>query len=142
MKKLNGLDAILEAELSLLGDVGAMQERVKEAVEKREWVAFETYNRQIDEAAGRLADLEEARQNSADGDTATAKTAELKRGLKAEIDKIRWTGEAIARYLDEQRTLVGGFIEALYPEKRGTIYSRYGKRADADMRSLVFNEAY
>jgi hypothetical protein len=140
MEKLNGLDAILEAELSLLGDVGAMQERVKEAVEKREWAAFETYNRRIDEAAVRLAELEAARQNSADD--GTAKTAELKRGLKAEIGRIRGTGEAIARYLDEQRTLVGGFIEALYPEKRGTIYSRCGKRAVADMRSLVFNEAF
>jgi hypothetical protein len=140
MEKVNGLDAILEAELSLLGDVGAMQERVKAAVEKREWAAFETYNRRIDEAAGRLAELEAARQNSADG--VTSKTAELKRGLKTEINQIRGTGEVIARYLDEQRTLVGGFIEALYPEKRGTIYSRGGKRADADMRSLVFNEAY
>jgi hypothetical protein len=140
MEKLNGLDAILEAELSLLGEVGAMQARVKEAVEKREWAAFEMYNRRLDEAAGRLAELEAVRQSSADD--GTAKTGELKRGLKAEIGKIRGAGEAIARYLDEQRTLVGDFIEALYPEKRGTIYSRYGKRAAADMRSLIFNEAY
>ncbi|MDR1095858.1 MAG: hypothetical protein LBL31_05670 [Spirochaetaceae bacterium] len=139
MEKLNGLDAILEAELSLLGVVGAMQARVKEAVEKREWAAFEVYNRRIDEAAERLAGLEAARQNCAD--VVTAKTGALKRGLKAEIGRVRGTGAAIARYLDEQRSLVEGFIEALYPERRGTMYSRRGKPAAADMRSLVLNKA-
>jgi hypothetical protein len=140
MEKLDGLDAVLAAELSLLGAIGAMQEKVKAAVEKREWAAFEAYNRHIDEAAGRFADLEEARLHSTDG--ATAKTVELKRCLKAEINKIRWTGEAIARYIEEQSVLVGAFIEAIYPEKRGAIYSRYGRRAAADMRSLVLNQAY
>jgi hypothetical protein len=140
MEKLNGLDAVLEAELSLLGDIGAMQARVKEAVEKREWTAFEMYSRQIDETSVRFAELEDARQHS--GNSATDKTAELKYDLKAEINKIRWTGEAIARYIEDQRTLVGAFIEALYPEKRGTIYSRCGKRAATDMCSIVFNQTY
>jgi hypothetical protein len=140
MEKLNGLDAILEAELSLLAAVGAAQAKVKAAVEKREWAAFETYTRQIEETAARFADLEAIRQNSADA--GTPQTAVLKRCLKAEINKIRWTGEAVARYIEEQRSLTGAFIEAIYPEKRGAIYSRYGKRAAADMRSLVLNQAY
>jgi hypothetical protein len=140
MEKSNELDAVLEAELSLLVTIGAVQAKVKVAVEKREWAAFETYNREIEETAARFAELEAARLSSADA--ATPKTAELKRRLKAEINKVRWTGEAIARYLEEQRALTDAFIEAIYPEKRGAIYSRYGKRAAADMRSLVLNQTY
>jgi hypothetical protein len=140
MEKSNGLDAVLEAELSLLVAVGAAQAQVKEAVEKREWAAFEAYTRHMEETAVRFAGLEEARQKSAGA--VTEKTAALKRCLKAEINKIRWTGEAIARYIEEQRALSGAFIEAIYPEKRGAIYSRSGKRAAADMRSLVLNQAY
>lgn len=140
MKKSNGLDSVLEAELSLLVAVGASLAKVKEAVEKREWAAFETYNRQAEETAARFAGLEAARQKSADAET--PQTAALKRCLKAEINKIRWTGEAVARYIEEQRALTGAFIEAIYPEKRGAIYSRSGKRAAADMRCLVLNQAY
>jgi hypothetical protein len=140
MEKSNGRDAILEAELSLLVAIGAAQTKVKEAVEKREWAAYETYAREIEETAARLSALEEARLNSMN--TETAQTAALKRCLKAEINKIRWTGEAITRYLEEQRALTGAFIEAIYPEKRGAVYSRSGKRAAADMRSLVLNQAY
>ncbi|MDR1468899.1 MAG: hypothetical protein LBT00_06365 [Spirochaetaceae bacterium] len=140
MEKSNGLDAILEAELALLVAVSTAQTKVKEAVEKREWAAFETYTRQIEEAAARFAELEAARQNSADAET--PQIAALKRCLKAEINKIRWTGEAVARYLEEQRALTGAFIEAIYPEKRGAIYSRSGKHAAADMRSLVLNQTY
>jgi hypothetical protein len=140
MKNLNGLDAVLETELELLVAIGAVQAKVKEAVEKREWAAFEIYNRQIEETAARFAELEAARESSADA--ATPRTSELKRCLKAEINKIRWTGEAIARYLEEQRALTDAFIEAIYPEKRGALYSRYGKRAAADMRSLLLNQTY
>jgi hypothetical protein len=140
MEKLNGLDAILEAELSLLVAVGAAQTKVKEAVEKREWAAYEAYNREIEETAARLSMLEVARQNRADAET--AQTATLKRCLKAEVNKIRWTGEALTRYLEEQRALTGAFIEAIYPEKRGAVYSRSGKRADTDLRSIVFNQVY
>jgi hypothetical protein len=140
MEKSNDLDSILEAELSLLAGIGAMQDKVKAAVEKRAWAEFELYNRQIDGMSARVDELERARQNGAA--LPTAKTAVLKRCLKAEINKIRWTGEAIARYIGEQRSLVDAFIEAIYPEKCGTAYSRRGKRAEADMRSLVFNEAF
>jgi hypothetical protein len=140
MEKPNGLNAILEAELSLLVAIGAVQAKVKEAIEKREWTAFETYSREIEETSARFAELESARQSSTDA--ATPQTSELKRCLKAEINKIRWTGEAVERYLEEQRALTDAFIEAIYPEKRGTLYSRCGKRATADMRSLVFNQTY
>ena len=140
MEKSNGLNAVLEAELSLLVAVGAVQAKVKEAVEKREWAAFETYNREIEETAARFAELEAARQENAEAET--PQTAALKRCLKVEVNKIRWTGEAVARYLEEQRSLTGAFIEAIYPEKRGAIYSRSGKHAAADMRSLVLNQAY
>ncbi|MDR0639884.1 MAG: hypothetical protein LBG27_13470 [Spirochaetaceae bacterium] len=140
MEKSNGLDAVLEAELSLLVAAGVALAKVKEAVEKREWAAFETYNRQVEETAARFAALEAARQESADAET--PQTAALKRCLKAEINKIRWTGDALAHYIEEQRALTGAFIEAIYPEKRGTVYSRSGKRASADMRSLVLNQAY
>jgi hypothetical protein len=140
MEKTNGLDALLEAELALLVTIGAAQSKVKEAVEKREWAAFEMYNQEIEKTTVRFAELEAARQSSTDA--VTPKTTELKRCLKAEINKIRWTGDAIERYLEEQRALTDAFIEAIYPEKRGTIYSRYGKRASADMRSLVLNQVY
>jgi hypothetical protein len=140
MDESNGLDAILEAELALLADAGAMQERVKEAVESRAWAGFEAYTRKLEELGARMDALEGKRLAAQDG--ATPHTAALKRRLRAEVNKIRWTSEAVARYIGEQRLLAGAFIEAVYPEKRGAVYSRRGKREAADMRRLVLDEAY
>jgi hypothetical protein len=141
MEDNNALDVILEKELDLFNKINTVQLRVREAVTAREWVDFELLNAKILSIGGEIDVLEEKRL-ALDGKVESQATQNLKRQVKAAIYRAQWTSDAVARYIDEQRLLTAAFIEAIYPEKRGTIYSRYGKRAAADMRSIVLDGAY
>ena len=145
MEESNELDGILSAELALLDEAHHAQIAVKSAVERREWADFDRLNAEVAAAGQKIAVLEAQRlaiQSSALAAEELPQTRELKRQVKAAVHRLRWTQDALTRYIAEQRALTGAFIEAIYPEKRGALYSRYGTRASADMRSLVLNRAY
>jgi endonuclease/exonuclease/phosphatase family metal-dependent hydrolase len=146
------LETILRAELALLKAIELLQAEVKSAAEKREWADFEALNLQIQEVSVKFAGLEEARslaietQKEAGNRAGRAENTKkdplvrtLMREMKKDISRVRWTGAAILHYIESRQALTNSFLEAIYPEKRGTIYEKSGKRTGVDMRSLVLD---
>jgi hypothetical protein len=68
--------------------------------------------------------------------------SELYRKLKQETLKTRMANETLLRYLSEGRTVIAAFLEAAFPDRKGRLYSRWGKQIRTDMRSMVVNRSF
>jgi hypothetical protein len=64
------------------------------------------------------------------------------RQVKLEVLKIKLETEALERYLNEGRATVAAFLDAVFPDRKGRLYSRRGKQVPADMRSILFNRHF
>ncbi|GHV82820.1 hypothetical protein AGMMS50212_01600 [Spirochaetia bacterium] len=156
---------VLKAEIELLTKIAAAQTLVENAVKDKEWVNFGT----LIEDMGRLAEQEnELEQRRVElfnkfekgggsflGQSGSTRfyafvmrfphderrvLTDLYRSLKMLAAKIQFTNDALSNYLNEQRLLISGVIETIYPERKGNFYGRQGTLKTADMRSLVLNK--
>lgn len=67
--------------------------------------------------------------------------ADLYRKLKISAMHARFETEAAGQYAEENKSLLSGVLDALFPEKKGNIYSRSGKTVQAERDALVLNTA-
>jgi hypothetical protein len=164
--------AVLNREAGLLKKIAALQELVRAAVINREWTDFEAHLAAIGRIGGEFEVLDQERRRifalfSREGGASPAYQAgdsgdrgdfyalvsrfpreegreltALYRQLKLETLKIRLENEALMRYLSEGRAVVAGFLEAVFPDRKGRLYSRRGKQVQADMRSIVLNRHF
>jgi hypothetical protein len=155
---------VLKQELELLERIQALQVQVKNAVIHREWADFE-------DLFGSLAvigdefetlDLERVKifagfaQNlgfKSEGarfysyaarlpEAERRELSELYRRIKIQTLETRLGNESLTEYLGEIQTVVSGFLEAVFPDRRGKIYTRRGTQVAPDMRSLVLNQSF
>jgi hypothetical protein len=162
---------ILKREIEILGRISSMQELVRNAVVNREWMDFESLLEKMHDQGNEFKLLEAERMGlfaeSAPekdcGGAALRKTGEtvnfyalisrfsedrqkelgeLYRKLKLETLKTRMASDALLRYLNEGRSVMAAFLEAAFPDRKGKLYSRWGRQIQADMRSMVLNRSF
>jgi len=68
--------------------------------------------------------------------------AEIYRALKLETLKVKITGETIMNAIAAAKATAAGFLEIAFPERKGKIYTPYGKPVSHDMRSMVLNQSF
>jgi len=66
----------------------------------------------------------------------------LHRELKMEIYKIRALNETFLDYLNEAKTMAAAYISAVCPARGGQLYTRKGRTASPDLRSVVINNRF
>ncbi|MDR2369924.1 MAG: hypothetical protein LBD71_00465, partial [Treponema sp.] len=64
------------------------------------------------------------------------------RFLKNECLRVKVSGDTLAGFLNEARSLVSGYLETVFPERRGRIYSSRGMQVEPPPRSLVLNQHF
>jgi hypothetical protein len=148
---------ILRGERALAASVLETQASVKRAVLNRQWADFEGAMDALNRIGGEFEALDAERLavfegwDSQKGFYALAarfpvrereELTELYRALKLDIVKIKLENDALTAYLTEARIMVAGFLEAIFPERKGRLYSRRGTKVEADMRSLVLNRSF
>jgi hypothetical protein len=163
---------ILKREIEILGRISSMQELVRNAVVNREWMNFESLLEKMHEQGNEFELLEAERiglaadfipEKAPGGAPLNHKADEaagfyalisrfpedkekelggLYRKLKLETLKTRMANDALLRYLNEGRSVIAAFLEAAFPDRKGRLYSRWGRQIQADMRSMVLNRSF
>ena len=62
------------------------------------------------------------------------------RRLKQECLRIRLANESLLGYLREARAVAEGYLNAVFPVRKHTTYSRRGRQVEADMRRVLLNQ--
>jgi hypothetical protein len=151
---------ILQAQTEILENISAIQESVRNAVIKREWTDFEALLGAMNRYSEEFQTLETERAaifSDLSGDTGKngafysmvsrlpaeqRKTmSDMYRNLKLRALRVRVANESLVTYLDEAKTTAGSFMEAAFPDRKTRLYSRWGTRISADMRSMVVNQS-
>jgi hypothetical protein len=155
---------ILGQEKEILKKVSARQHILWQAVVNREWTDFETHNQVVNVLGEEFEALEAERErllsecgfaggqgdekkrfytlvSCFSSDLRNELTA-LYRDLKIETMRVRMFNERLLSYLAGVKTMMTGFLEAVFPERAGRLYTPQGTQAAADMRSVVLNRHF
>jgi hypothetical protein len=146
---------IFESELTVLYEIAAKQQLVRDAVINKRWADFQALEGSVLEAGAALSSLETRRRELFGG----AHTAQghdfytfienmengaererlsgLYRDLKSLSAKIRFENAGVSDYIESETKVVMLFLDAAFPEKRGKIYSPLGTTRNPDMRSII-----
>ncbi|MDR0589757.1 MAG: hypothetical protein LBG25_04350 [Spirochaetaceae bacterium] len=158
-----GID-ILERETAVLRKIAALQDSVRAAVLNRDWADFESLLQSLQEYGVQFETLESERVRffSTPGAASpgtdekaafyalTARLPEAERAaltaayrtLKMEILRLRLMNNSLTEYLSEAKCAAAAFLEAVFPDRKGRLYSRRGIQRPADMRSMVLNHSF
>jgi hypothetical protein len=153
---------VLKQELELLEQIQVLQSQVKDAVRNRQWTDFQGHLGSLAAIGDEFEALEQKRvQNfisfakcmgfTGEGvgfytfaarlpETERRELSDLYRRIKMRTLGVRFTNDSLTSYLDETQTVVSGFLEAVFPDRKGKIYSRRGTQVTPDMRSMVLNQ--
>ena len=147
--------AVLTGEIELLKKISSAQDKVRQAVMKREWSDFDENTQEVNSLGNEFACLEEerARLFSAEEKPFYAsimglpteerrELSRLYRELKMETLKMRTVNETFLAYLNEAKSLATAYLEAVCPTEDGKLYTRKGRKANRDLRSIVFNNRF
>jgi hypothetical protein len=142
---------VLYRQTVCLRDISGVQKAVRSAVYARNWPALEPALAQAEELGTLLSDLELERQAVFLGMTFREALARLdceessalmsaRRDLKHAAARVRIGNEAFNSYLSEIHIVIKGFLDAAFPERRNTLYSREGRAKTPELRSVVLNK--
>jgi hypothetical protein len=159
---------IFNNEIDLLKKIFAVEESVHKAVMAREWADFEWKIAEIKrlgedfsllegQRIGILAQLAEKNDINTEIEPgsessfyalAAAKLSSkecreisgLYRELKMETLKIKVLNDTFMSYIDELRTMTAAWLEAVFPVQGGKLYTRKGRQAARDLRSVMLNQ--
>jgi hypothetical protein len=158
---------VLERELTLVEQIEEAQILVRDAVRRRAWVDFEALLDSMNRMGAEFEELDRDREaifgrfvaalggdaapegearfyalvSRLDGEERAALTGRY-RELKSRVWKIRFKNDSLAHYLGQIHTLVTGFIDAAFPDRKGKLYTRQGTPRAADMRSMVLDRQF
>jgi hypothetical protein len=155
---------ILGREIEVLKNIGALQNIIWKAVSNREWTDFEAHNQAVNALGSEFEALEVEREGILSGMDASPGAGDEKkrfytlvscfspelrneltgmyRDLKLETMKVRMSNEALVSYLAGAKTMMTGFLEAVFPDRAGRLYTPQGTQAVTDMRSVVLNRHF
>jgi hypothetical protein len=155
---------ILGREIKILKKISALQDLIWGAVASRKWTDFEAHNQTVN-ALGREFEALEAEREGFFSEIGVAGGQEdekkrfyrmisffspdlrneltaLYRTLKLETMKVRTSNEMLLSYLADAKTVMAGFLEAIFPDRAGRLYTSQGTQIAADMRSMVVNRRF
>jgi hypothetical protein len=154
---------ILKQEHELLQQIGGLQNSVKNAITNREWTDFEEHLGSLASIGDEFEALDLERiqiftnfskqlgfNHEGVGfynfvarlpEPERRELSELYRRIKMQTLEVRFANDSLTEYLNEAQTLVSGFLEAAFPDRRGKLYTRQGTQAAPDMRSMVLNQS-
>ena len=157
---------VLNGEIELLKNIGAVQEMVRQAVMNREWSDFDEKTEEVKRLGGDFALFEDERALlfSALTDSPVKDPADegipfyavikdlpleeqrelsrLYRELKMETFKMRSLNETFITYLNEAKNMAAAYLEAVCPARGGKLYTRKGRKVSQDLRSMVINSRF
>ena len=152
---------ILLKERELVLRIAGLQNLVYEAVTNRDWSGFETHFSNLGVIGEEFAALEHERERffaGIQGESGVSsgfygltnglpaeqrrELTEIYRNLKLETLRVKIAGETIIHFIAGARATVAGFFEIAFPDRRGKIYTPYGKPVSHDMRSMVLNRSF
>jgi hypothetical protein len=153
---------ILKQELEMLEQIQVLQGQVKNAVRNRQWTDFEGHIGSLAAIGDKFEALDHERVQiftdfsrkmgfNYEGlgfyafaarlpETERRELSDLYRRVKMETLGVQFNNESLTNYLDETQAVVSGFLEAVFPDRKGKIYSRKGTQVSPDMRSMVLNQ--
>jgi hypothetical protein len=165
-QKLQDMDICLEIlneEIGILESLALSQDTVRQAVLAREWTDFDEKINELNRHSIRFEELEAERSRlfmrflppgeKNDEDLSFYSLisrfpvekrnhfADRFRQVKLLILRIRLANESLLKYIEEARTTVSGFLEAVFPDRKGRFYTRRGKTVPSDMRSMVLDRS-
>jgi hypothetical protein len=161
---------ILDREKELLNGIEAVQKQVREAVVKREWADFESLQTLLGRVGVELEELDGERkalfggytQVKAGNSPGAAEIDEeagfyrLTAGLPPEEQRklagkyrelrmaglrVRINNDNLLAYIAGIKSTMSAFIESVFPDRKGRVYSRSGAVVPQDMRSMVLNRS-
>jgi hypothetical protein len=65
----------------------------------------------------------------------------LYRSIKTRTLELRLANEALAKYLGEMQAVVSDFLEAVFPDRKGRLYTRQGTQIPPDMLGMALNQS-
>ena len=153
---------ILLKEIELVRRVSALQNSIREAVIKRDWVDFESYFSELNGIGDEFSfkEFERKKYFSGEGSRPAAAGAgfyaqiahlpakqrrelsEIYRTLKLETMRVQISGEAIMDFIAGARATIAGFFEIAFPDRGGKMYTPHGRPVSHDMRSMVLNHRF
>ena len=148
--------SVLKSEIDLLKEISTLQGKVRRAVMSRDWTDFDVKIQELNRLGTEFAGFEAERVGLFPVDEgkpfyATIKDlpveenrelSRLYRELKMETLKMRAMNETFLAYLNEARALAAAYIEAVCPARGGKLYTRGGRKASQDLKSVVFNNSF
>jgi hypothetical protein len=154
---------ILRQEIELLEKIRALQDQVKNAITSREWTDFEHYMGSLAAIGDEFEALDLERKALFTGfakelgfnnegvgfysfaarlpETQQRELSELYRRIKMQTLGVRFANDSLTDYLNETQAVISGFLEAVFPDRKGKIYTRQGTQVSPDMRSMVLNQS-
>jgi flagellar biosynthesis/type III secretory pathway chaperone len=154
---------ILKQEIELLEQIRTLQDQVKNAVTNRQWTDFEAHLGSLAAIGDEFEALDLERieiftnyakqlgfNNEGVGfysfaarlpEAERRELSELYRRIKMKTLEVRFTNDSLTDYLNETQAVVSGFLEEVFPDRRGKIYTRQGTQSSPDMRSMVLNQS-
>jgi DNA polymerase elongation subunit (family B) len=154
---------LLRQEIELLEKISVLQAQVKNAIINREWTDFENRFESLAAIGDKFEALdleraqvfarlaEEVGLDDEEGpfyscaarlpETERRELSELYRRIKMRTLELRLANESLTKYLSEVQAVVSGFLEAVFPDRKGRIYTRQGIQASPDMLGLALNQS-
>ena len=148
--------SVLSGEVDLLKKISTLQGAVRQAVVSRDWTDFDEKVQNLNQLGTEFAGLESEREKlfppNDEKPFHTAITglpgeesrelSRLYRELKMETLKMRALNETFLAYLNEARALAAAYIETVCPARGGKLYTRRGRKASQDLKSIVLNNSF
>ena len=148
---------VLSGEIELLKKISCAQNKVRQAVMKREWTDFEEKTAEVNRLGEKFSCLEAVRTQLFP-DSIEEKPfyelimsipaeerrelSRLYRELKMETFKMRALNETFLAYLNEAKNLAAAYLEAVCPARGGKLYTSKGRRVSQDLKSIVINNRF
>jgi hypothetical protein len=161
---------ILLQECELIQTAVNEQEKIRQAVSKREWSVFEDHLSVINSIESKIESLETEREQlfvvfktlihqqsfsenldskgqffalvSLLPESQRNELTSIYLSLKQEAIKLRMTNEMLFAYLSGIKSTLKEFFDLAFPERAGKIYTREGIHFSSDMHSMVLNRSF
>jgi hypothetical protein len=153
---------VLNRETEQVTRIAALQMLVRKAVRDRQWTDFESLMQDLGTIGAEFEILDRERlqvfSQFAGGigretdnrdfyalaahfpETERRDLTEVYRRLKLETLRIRLENNSLLNYIRESQALASGFLNTVFPETKGKLYSRQGRATQPELRSMVLNQ--
>jgi chlorite dismutase len=157
------LAQLMDRETDLFSQVLAEESVMTSTIRARDWPQLEESIKKIDEIEKTIQHIETERnevflalcREAGLAESASfyhwavrlpedrrATLTESYRQLKFKAMEARASGAAISNHLAESKNLLNSLLEELFPQRRGSIYTKNGRSKKAELASVVVNHKF